>query len=78
MYLLHNHKNLSGLRHLPTFRYAEEVCATLVERLKRRYAQFNGAAERELGKINAKKRLRKKHHADGREDTPVVRSNERA
>src|SRR5215475_12358439 len=22
IYLLHNHKNLSGLRHLPTFRYA--------------------------------------------------------
>src|SRR5215475_6693385 len=55
-----------------------EVCATLVERLKRRYAQFNGAAERELGKINAQKRLRKNHHANGRENKRVVRPQERA
>jgi hypothetical protein len=55
-----------------------EVCATLVERLKRRYAQFKGAAERERGMINPQKRLRKNHHANGREDKPVVRPQERA
>jgi len=55
-----------------------EGCATLVERLKRRYAQFKGTAERERGKVNAQKRLRKKHHANGREDKPVVGPQERA
>jgi hypothetical protein len=55
-----------------------EVCATPIERLKRSYAQFKGAAERERGKINAQKRLRKSHHANGREDKPVVRPQERA
>src|SRR5262245_9901603 len=50
-----------------------EGCATLVERLKRRFAQFKRAAERERGKINAQKSLRKNHHANGREDKPVVR-----
>jgi 5-methylcytosine-specific restriction endonuclease McrBC regulatory subunit McrC len=56
-----------------------EVCAILVERLKRRYAWFKEAAELERGKIKAQRRLRKKNTRQMEdEDKPVVRPQERA
>jgi len=55
-----------------------EVCPTLVERLKWRYAQYKETAERERGKINAQWVCEKKFYVIGREDMPAVTPQERA